>query len=170
LCLACLRNPDKTHTRLSPLDNVLSKMQPEDIEELEKCQFTIECQNTFAKGTQSIIGEKHYAYDAEILRRGSNNQYMVRYSHSKAVADHDNEAACKALANFQNAIKDSILGVQLDPGDVLILNNRRALHGRGEQTQDYGGHTRWLLRGYGLFNHNIDADFFYDNSAFKLYP
>jgi len=170
LCLVCLRNPDKTHTRLIPLDDVIEKLEPETIQELQKEQFTIECQNTFRKGTRNIIGEVHFAYDANILQKNEDNNYMVRYSHSKAAADHDNIPALKALEKFQNAIRDSIIKVKLEPGDVIILNNRRALHGKDKHSENYGLQTRWLLRSYGFFNDNLREDFFYKNSKYMLYP
>jgi len=51
-----------------------------------------------------------------------------------------------------NAVKRAALaactGVGLEAGDLLIIDNRRAVHGRSTFTPAYDGHDRWLKRAY----------------------
>lgn len=38
--------------------------------------------------------------------------------------------------------------VLLQPGDVLVIDNRRCLHGREPFTPTYGPEDRWLMRAH----------------------
>lgn len=58
----------------------------------------------------------------------------------------------------------------LNPGDVVLINNRRMLHGRGRVSEGYGGETRWLLRSYAMFYENFYSDFLYVDSSYELIP
>lgn len=55
-----------------------------------------------------------------------------------------------AFEKFKAAMNDSktINGVALEPGDLAIVNNRKAAHGRCFFTPRYDGTDRWLQRVY----------------------
>lgn len=58
------------------------------------------------------------------------------------------EPAQNALAELNRAINDSLEKIYLEPGDLLILDNRRAVHGRTQFKAYYDGYDRWLQRAY----------------------
>jgi len=58
----------------------------------------------------------------------------------------DEEDVRDAVTGFCQAIDDHLTEVVLKPGDVLLLNNHRAVHGRRPFKPTYSGHDRWLKR------------------------
>ena len=59
-----------------------------------------------------------------------------------------NERAHAALAAVKRAAQRACIGVRLAAGDLLIIDNRRAVHGRGAFSARYDGRDRWLKRVY----------------------
>ena len=47
-----------------------------------------------------------------------------------------------------NAAEAACTGVHLESGDLLIIDNRRAAHGRSAFEPRYDGCDRWLKRAY----------------------
>jgi hypothetical protein len=52
----------------------------------------------------------------------------------------------QALARAVEAIEDNLMDIVLEPGDVLILDNFRVVHGRRAFYPRYDGRDRWLKR------------------------
>ncbi len=61
-------------------------------------------------------------------------------------ADPDDRAAIAALAALTAALDRAAIGCELHPGDVLLADNRRTVHGRTMFRPRYDGTDRWLLR------------------------
>ena len=60
-------------------------------------------------------------------------------------ADHD---AAAALARLMDNLKAASRKIQLSPGQVLILDNKRSVHGRESYDTGFEGSNRWLQRIY----------------------
>mgnify|MGYP002529869957 CR=1 FL=1 len=54
--------------------------------------------------------------------------------------------ASRALAALIDAIEHNLRELVLSPGDLLILNNAKAVHGRQPFDAGYDGTDRWLKR------------------------
>jgi L-asparagine oxygenase len=63
-------------------------------------------------------------------------------------------AAARALKTVYQALEHPgiVQQVHLNPGSMVILDNRRVLHGRRPFTPRYDGHDRWLRRCYVRLN------------------
>ncbi|MFD8884722.1 TauD/TfdA family dioxygenase [Streptomyces erythrochromogenes] len=59
-------------------------------------------------------------------------------------------AARAALAELEDAVLGSLRGTVLRPGELIILDNRRTVHGRTGFTPRYDGADRWLRRSFAL--------------------
>ncbi|MCZ9349765.1 TauD/TfdA family dioxygenase [Streptomyces mutabilis] len=59
-------------------------------------------------------------------------------------------AARAALARLEDAILGSLKGLVLEPGELIILDNRRTVHGRTDFAPRYDGQDRWLRRSFAL--------------------
>ncbi|MBF0825955.1 TauD/TfdA family dioxygenase, partial [Enterococcus faecalis] len=77
-----------------------------------------------------------------------------------------------AAENFATACGEIAKPVAIEPGDVLLVNNRLCLHGRAEVGGDIGGHSRWLLRTYALNTTQLDDSRRHlgDRPTHVLYP
>lgn len=147
--LVGLRNPKDVPTRLMPLADVLPLLTTDDVIELKKAQYSVTAQKTFRQGTRRILGLEHVLIDAPILKDSSNGTY-VRYSHSNVTAQVTKGPAQQASQHLEAACNQVAKPVVVRPGDVVVINNRLALHGRGEVGSDAGKQSRWLLRTYAL--------------------
>ena len=48
--------------------------------------------------------------------------------------------------------------VQLQSGDILIINNHRSVHGRSSFTPNYDGYDRFIIRSFIMSNKNKIKD------------
>ncbi|AIV49284.1 taurine catabolism dioxygenase TauD, TfdA family protein [Burkholderia pseudomallei TSV 25] len=154
--LVGLRNPKNVPTKLMPLADVLATMAPGDVDELKKPQYSIRSQKTFVQGMKRILGKELVVVDEPVLKDVTNGTY-VRYSHSTVVPSEAGGPAEQASNNLEAACNRIAVPVMVQAGDVLIINNRLSLHGRGEVGEDVGGQSRWLLRAYALDTSNLAA-------------
>jgi L-asparagine oxygenase len=69
---------------------------------------------------------------------------MPEFKVDLATTEATNEQGRRALRELAQAVNDVALDIQLAPGDLLMLDNRRWLHGRGIPNQDIS--SRWLMR------------------------
>lgn len=173
VCLSGLRNPDEITTTIMPLSAVLQQLTHDEINELTKPQYVIRPQKTFKRGLRKLFGKDSALLDAmagiQLLFEGDDG-YWIRYSHSAADTDYDSEMATQAVTRFEQACSKCSTSVVISPGDLLVVNNRVGLHGRGVVGGEAGGNSRWLLRTYGLDTRDLTPEQRYDGSAFKLYP
>jgi L-asparagine oxygenase len=56
------------------------------------------------------------------------------------------ERAAEAFDALRNHMLSSLVGAVLERGDMVIVDNRKAVHGRTEFTPRYDGKDRWLRR------------------------
>ncbi|AFC85854.1 Taurine catabolism dioxygenase TauD, TfdA family [Frateuria aurantia DSM 6220] len=173
VCLSGLRNPDQIATTVMPLSVVLSQLSKHDIKELTKPQYVIRPQKTFTSGLKLIFGDTsplaQPMKDIQLLFEAGDG-YWIRYSHSASDSDYDSEAATSAAERFEQACLTCSTAVVIAPGDILIVNNRLGLHGRGVVGGEAGGTSRWLLRTYGLDTRKLNPAQRYLDSPYKLFP
>ncbi len=170
VCLSALRNPNQVPTMVMPLDQLMELLSKEHIDELQKPQYIIGSQLTFREGMKKILGEDLIIDNAPLLF-AINGSWWIRFSHSSTqIAETDKKSAQEAMDALKNACADCAIPVSLAPGDIALVNNRIALHGRSEVGKDYGGQTRWLLRTYGLDISDINPIQWHEGSNFMLYP
>lgn len=153
--LVGLRNPKSVPTKVIPLESALACLGPGDIDELAKPQYSITPQKTFVHGMQRILGRRHVVINAPVLKVAEST--YVRYSHSSVVPTESGGTAETAANNLEDACNTTAVPIVVQPGDVLIISNRRSLHGRGEVGSDVGGESRWLLRAYALDTSTLPA-------------
>jgi L-asparagine oxygenase len=55
-----------------------------------------------------------------------------------------------ALDRLEQVIQRSLKGLVMQPGDLIIVDNRRAVHGRTGFTPRYDGRDRWLRRSFAI--------------------
>jgi hypothetical protein len=170
VCLACLRNPDSIPTRVTPLNLILAGLQPSEVAALRLEQFLIGAQDTFAAGLKEILGLEHQV-DGGALLHGEGIATAVRFSHRRVTAsEYASEDARQALAKVEQLCNAHAVPIATQPGDLLWVNNRLALHGRAEVGGEIGGQSRWLMRSYSLSSAAIQPDQRYADSGFQLFP
>lgn len=166
--LAALRNPEKIPTVVMPLPQILSQLSEQDIRLLKGPNMVLSAQKSFVQGTRRALGKPHLLDGAPILLDGPEGTW-VRYTHSQsALFDEEDKAAEAAKGHFEAACLNVVQNVVLKPGDILLVNNRKALHGRAKVGDAVGGESRWLIRSYGLDCAELNRE--QRHESHKLYP
>ncbi|PIQ42373.1 MAG: hypothetical protein COV52_05240 [Gammaproteobacteria bacterium CG11_big_fil_rev_8_21_14_0_20_46_22] len=167
LMLYCLRSDRKKEAKtiVSSTRRFIKSLSEETIAELGKKQFRTGIDYSFGNQSQA---------------RGNGPVLSVFYGDDQdplMTFDPDlmeglTPSAEKALQELKAAVDFAKEGVLLEGGDLLIVDNRRAVHGRNQFKAYYDGYDRWLQRTYVtrnllqaeiLFNHRervISYDFY----------
>lgn len=127
--LLCLRNPGAVPTTLATMASVA--LHSEAVEVLFEPRFLI-------GGT-----------DSSRLRPvlfGSPAAPYIRLDPPYTRAVPGDEEAAHALADLIGRLEYRLVDVRLEPGDLLVVDNFRAVHGRRSFTARYDGTDRWLRR------------------------
>jgi len=68
-----------------------------------------------------------------------------------------NERAVQALSHLHDAIAEHEVGIHLETGDLLVINNHKVLHRRTEFKASYDQHDRLLMRAYAKSADSVPA-------------
>ncbi|EDJ9088387.1 hypothetical protein GFI45_25605 [Salmonella enterica subsp. enterica] len=132
LSLLCLNNDCNTGTQIVSLDNLIKNISGKTIDVLKSNEFLIKSPDSFEirKESQTAI-----LYE-------NDNKIEIQFSLETTTPLTDN--AQKAIVELTEAANDIAETLMWKPGDFLIFNNRRTLHGRRAVEG-----KRWLQRCYG---------------------
>ncbi|WP_327001049.1 TauD/TfdA family dioxygenase [Dactylosporangium sp. NBC_01737] len=160
--LMCLRNPDRTETMVACLDEVpiaedVSKVlfeqrfvfRPDDAHLPSNRDPNMEVE----PGTEAALA-RSYARIEEICRNpektavlfGDPSAPYIRLDSDAIERDIDDPLAVAALDVFMAEVDKHLQGVVLEPGDVMFVDNYRAVHGRQPFKARFDGRDRWLRR------------------------
>lgn len=168
--LAGLRNVDLVPTVVMPLPSILQQLSLEDVRLLKGPNIILSAQRTFVKGTQAALGDTHVLDGAPVLHDGPEGTW-VRYTHSQSLPfDENDKKVVTAKNNFEAACLSVTEQVVLRPGDLLLVNNRKSLHGRSKVGPEVGGESRWLIRSYGLDCAQVGDDQRHKSKRHILFP
>jgi len=141
--LSCLRNPPTAvaATLVADAGSCLDEMAKPDVHQLQRPVFEFQVPHSFAAGTPlaarmlPIAVRRTYGWDVRI----------------NCNPDHTSTAdgaAAEAMARLAAKLRAASRRIVLSPGQVLILDNKRSVHGREAYDTDYRGADRWLQRIY----------------------
>jgi len=138
--LLCLRGDPNAHTTYANIEDILEKLSPETIKILENKWFRTRVDESFMLDKQ----EGDVGIDVAVLSRLNNGSYTIRYD--RALMTGLWADAQDALLELSDAINKSTQSVALDAGDLLVIDNNTAVHGRSDFQPRYDGTDRWLKR------------------------
>lgn len=144
LVLFCLRG-DRDHkakTRLASGKAIASRLSPEDLAAARAPEFRIQAPTSFAVRE----GEHLYSENTPILF--GPDDYLELRLDLAPFTEFLTKRAEKAFLAIQEAIKEPgvVLDVDMQPGQALLLANRKVSHGRTVFAPRYDGQDRWLQR------------------------
>ncbi|WP_231626743.1 guanitoxin biosynthesis L-enduracididine beta-hydroxylase GntD [Streptomyces apocyni] len=158
--LLCLRNPDAVPTMFAPVTDL--KVPAEQREVLFQERFIILPDEShtaeFNSETTGIDPNSRHAEAFERIRRmnqtpeqisilsGDPDAPYVRIDPAFMQHDLDDPAAERALEATIEAFTACMKDVALATGQLLIIDNKRAVHGRRPFRARYDGTDRWLRR------------------------
>jgi Fe(II)/alpha-ketoglutarate-dependent arginine beta-hydroxylase len=149
LALFCLRNPDAVATTISTAQGL--DASDDELDVLFDERFSIRPDNSHlarnnADGDFSAIEEMlNKPGRIAVLHGGRDRPYLRLDPYFMDPLDDDPEAQ-KALDHLVRTIDENVSEVPLGPGECLVLDNFRAVHGRVPFVARYDGNDRWLKR------------------------
>lgn len=136
VCLLCLRNPDRTATSFArivdvPLDDDARSL-------LHRPAFYIEPDSSNKASASGDIAPPVAVLSGDVRRPfvRLDPAFMTR----GALGEEDGEA----LERLIKAVDGGLQDVRLAPGEIMIIDNLRSVHGRRPFTARYDGLDRWL--------------------------
>jgi L-asparagine oxygenase len=140
LLLLCLRGDPAASTTLSSIHEIVSQLPPDVVEVLFEPRFRTAVDASFLGGRGNVLGpprpiltgtldEPTFVFDADLMV-GTDEQ------------------AERALRSVSSVIEQHHASVVLEPGDLLVVDNHLAVHGRSPFTPRFDGTDRWLQRAF----------------------
>ncbi|MFG3003171.1 TauD/TfdA family dioxygenase [Streptomyces calvus] len=139
LLLVCVRNPDGIGSRLSTVSS--AGLDERDIRHLLRPEVAILPDDSYEDGTAAAREPVGMATLWE--REGS---LGLRYDPSYSRLLTDDEEFRDAYGRLGRALEAGSFGVPLAPGDLVVIDNDAAVHGRTAFRPRYDGTDRWLKR------------------------
>ncbi|WP_405493549.1 TauD/TfdA family dioxygenase [Streptomyces sp. NBC_00096] len=146
LGLLCLRQDHDAEaaTRVASVREAESLLTEEQRRVLRSPRFHSAYPTSFAR---NIPGPRPTAGPHPVMFGREGQSFMRFNSHNTTAADAEGKAALEALsAALETVCRD----VVLSRGDLVLVDNHIAAHGRSSFTPRYDGADRWLRRCYSL--------------------
>jgi Fe(II)/alpha-ketoglutarate-dependent arginine beta-hydroxylase len=160
IALLCMRNPDRVPTMFASVDGL--DISDEDRKTLFEDRFVIlpdeSHSDTFNAGTTGIDASSRQVEAFQRIQRmnqqpqrtailsGDPDRPYVRIDPAFMQRELADERAERALENTIEGFDRRMQDVALRSGDLLVIDNKRAVHGRRPFRARYDGTDRWLRR------------------------
>ncbi len=144
LALLCLRGNPEAHTTMASIFDIIDEL-PDQVRErtiavMFEPRFRTSVDASFLDGRVDQLGEPH------ALLTGTLDEPTFVFDADLTVGvDVEAERVVHAL---HAAIEAATTSVVLAPGDLLVIDNNRAVHGRSPFTARFDGTDRWLQRAF----------------------
>lgn len=138
LLLACLRGDAAAVTTLASVREVLPLLPEAAADALFEPRFRTAVDESYLHGRTNRLG------DPVPVLSGTFDEPTMVFDEDLMVGLDD--AAAAALRLLGDAVREHHTGVVLAAGDVLVVDNALAVHGRSPFVARYDGTDRWLQR------------------------
>ncbi len=138
LLLLCLRGDTKAATTLCSVEDLVKELSTETINVLGQRRFRCGVDESFGEGS-AWVTPPH-----AVLSNDANGTYTLLFDGDLTFGI--DQRADAAVTQLNAAIARARTSVTLASGDLLIVDNHRAVHGRSPFTARFDGTDRWLQR------------------------
>lgn len=141
LVLMALNNDSDTATQLVCAEDIVANLTKPHEEALRQPIFSFRQSDSFELNGYSV-----YANKTPIVKK-INGGNELRWGITTSTTDPTGQAA---IAEFREVSQGEAMNVVLKPGELLVFNNWRCLHGRGAVEG-----KRWIKRIYGTDDESL---------------
>ncbi len=144
ITLMCLRsdNGSRAHTVLGATSLALPLISERAGQLLREPLFRIRVSSSFGEGCQNQLTEP-----LPVLSGAATDPELLADFHAMEPCGEDARAA---LEELRSAFLATLRGAVLDIGDLLVIDNRHAVHGRSPFAAHFDGTDRWLRRCFAV--------------------
>ena len=154
LSLACLRGDENAFTYVLPLNKILENISEEEYELLLKPLWKTGVDFSFKKNGYLFL-EGDIRGPFPIINKINSIENGTKIKTLVLVFDQD---LMKGITEESNHIIEKIVDIyyknriphNLQPGEIILIDNRRSLHGRSSFTPKYDGNDRFLIRCFAV--------------------
>lgn len=141
ILLYCLKNPKNSHakTLISPLEKAIELIPK------RSQKYVMENNFSFQVDCELKTKKKRITTKQKILTL-RNNKLEIRYDLDCIITQNKKEK--EVIEDLERAFADSCIECELCPGDLLVINNKQAVHARTSFKPLYDGNDRWLQSAY----------------------
>jgi len=140
LLLLCLRGDPSAYTTLVSVHDLMERLPAGTVDVMFEPRFRTAVDASFLNGRQNVLGE------ARPLITGTRAEPTFIYDADLTIGvDSESNDVLRQLRELIGEIKTSVV---LEPGDLLIVDNNVAVHGRSPFVAHFDGADRWLQRSF----------------------
>lgn len=150
LLLLCLRGDASAVTTLSSIFEVLPLLPEGVVDTLFQPRFRTAVDESYLNGRANVLG-----VPMPVLSGARQRPTMVFDADLMVGTD---EAADQALQALSAAVERHHTGLALQAGDLLVVDNNVAVHGRTPYEPRFDGYDRWLQRSMVVTDLSRSAD------------
>jgi len=143
VALICLRGHPDAATTLATVTDILeylAERHPDVIPVLWEPRFRILVDETYVENIEDSLSSPF-----PVLSGDPSRPTIVFDADLMRCTEPDAQRALDCLAEAAAAVRQRIV---LEPGDLLVVDNHRAAHGRSYFEARYDGTDRWLQRAF----------------------
>jgi len=138
LLLLCLRGDPAALTTLSSVFEVLPHLPTAVVDTLFQPRFRTAVDESYLHGRSNVLGAP-----MAVMRGDRSRPSMVFDADLMVGIDQEADDALRALGA---AVESRQVGLALQAGDLLVVDNDVAVHGRSPYEPRFDGYDRWLQR------------------------
>jgi hypothetical protein len=150
LSLSCIRGDNSALTYILPLETILSHLDESDKKLLQQPLWKIGVDYSFKlNGNEFIDGNERGPIP---IINGTTEDPLLVFDQDLMIGI--TEEAVEIIKKITNIYYEHRIQHCLQPGEILIINNNKAVHGRSGFAPNYNGKDRFLIRCFGMTNEN----------------
>lgn len=138
--LLCMRGDSSAATTFALVDEIIEKLSHYEIEQLQIPQFSTSLDESFRSK-----GESDFNMTTSILRKIEHSDSWEMTFDWQLMKGLNSEAS-KILESMRKAVSSSVRDIVLEDRDLLVIDNKKVVHGRKSFQARYDGTDRWLKR------------------------
>ena len=154
LSLSCIRGDNLALTYILPINTILQYLDENDKKLLQQPLWKIGVDYSFKlNGNEFIDGNERGPIPIININDMDAEEDLI------LVFDQDlmigiTEEATEIIQKITNIYYEHRIQHCLQPGEIMIINNNKAVHGRSGFTPKYDGKDRFLIRCFGMTTEN----------------
>jgi L-asparagine oxygenase len=153
LCLACIHGDVNAMTYILPVHKIMDQMTTEEKQLLREHLWKIGIDLSF-KLHRKEFAEGEIRGPISIIYGEENDPHLT---FDQDLMFSFNETGEYLLNKIENIYYKHRFQHNLTPGEIILIDNRRAVHGRSPFFPKYDGNDRFLVRCFSTFDYEKSA-------------
>lgn len=152
LSLACLRGNHDARTYILPVQSIIDSLKTEEIEMLREPLWKTGVDLSFKLHGQEFL-EGDIRGPMAILYYGLTGKEDPFLVFDQDLMTGITEGSQQMIQRIIDIYYEKRIAHVLKPGDIMFIDNNRAVHGRSPFSPNYDGKHRFLIRCFGVYDY-----------------